>query len=358
MKSKLYTLIALLWLGAFAAVQAQPTMAGRLKSYDGNKGLLVLELADNSTRTFAISDKTECLWMGRKASIGTLRAGAKISIQILGALNKSPLKAGKIVDWGNSEAIVAKGAKAPYHTPVGQYASTNGTGGVPDGAPVGQYAPQETLAAVGHGGSMNAPTQQTHPTGSNPATSQDGQSSMGGQRGSTVYRNQGEAMMDPLQMQQMNPMMNPGANPAMMGMNPGMDPSMMGMDPSMMGMDPSMGMMNPAMNPNLGMGQSGALMGMDDGSGGDYSAGADMMGLNSGAYGGGGKLTGRILQANIEQGFIMVQSFSNPQVQRVLLGMGSSAPPNLLVPGQMVEITGKASAQGFQATDIRAATGY
>ena len=96
-------------LATMIAVSALPTMAGRLKSYNGSTGVLILELEDKSTRKFQLSDKTKVEWMGRNTHPSALRAGAKISIQIAGALNSVPLKAAKIVDWGSSEKIVAQG---------------------------------------------------------------------------------------------------------------------------------------------------------------------------------------------------------------------------------------------------------
>jgi hypothetical protein len=283
------------------------------------------------------------------------------------------------VDWGSSEEIVAQGAKAPYYTPVGQYASTNGTGGVPDGAPVGEHAASQTLGAVALGGSINAPTQQNMPVGPNtPPGNPNAYSTMGQPSGPTQYMNQGDSTTAPLEMMNINPYgnqqglpasggqnpaVNPGTNPQLGGMGQvaapgtGMYP---GMDPSTAAMDPSLGMSNPYAQSNLGMGQSGSLMGITgDDDGGDYSAAGDMMGLGESAYGAGdGKITGSILQVDLQHGMLMIQSFTNPQPMRVLMGVGSSAPPDLLIPGKMVEITGRSTPNGFQATDIRAASGF
>ena len=119
-------------LATLMAASALPTMAGRLKSYNGSTGILLLEMEDKSVRKFQLSDKTKIEWMGRNTAASALRPGAKISIQVLGSLGAPVLKAGKIVDWGNSDQIIAKGAIAPYHTPVAEYASTSGGGGTPD----------------------------------------------------------------------------------------------------------------------------------------------------------------------------------------------------------------------------------
>jgi hypothetical protein len=40
------------------------------------------------------------------------------------------------------------------------------------------------------------------------------------------------------------------------------------------------------------------------------------------------------------------------------MGPGSSASPDLLIPGKMVEISGQPTPTGFQATEIKAAAGF
>lgn len=316
MKRLSYILIFLFWMSGMLAVQAAPTMAGRIKSYDGSKGLLVLERDDKSIRTFKITDKTVCLYNGRKTSPAALRKGSKVSIQIVGALNRDPLKAGKIVDWTSSDTIVAKGAKAPYHTKVSQFATESGGGGIPDGAPVGNHAPQQTMAAIAHGGAVNVPNPATHPGMLNNGHS-NGHSGTGGHPGNMghsgtqmynqgMYTNQGQTTMMPLHQMNTNPLFNSSA---------------------------------------------GDLMG-NSSTGGDSS----MIGMNSPSYGtGGSKMTGRVMQ--VQDGFVLLQSFEHPKLQRVILGM-ASASPELLMPGKMIEVYGTQTAQGFQATQIKAASSY
>jgi hypothetical protein len=304
-------------LATVTAVCALPTMAGRLKSYDGKTGILVLELEDKSVKTFRLTDKTEVEWMGRNTHPGALRQGSKISVQIAGALNASPLKAAKIVDWSNSDKIVAKGASAPYHTAVAQYASTAGGGGVPDGAPTMNSGAHQTMAAIAHGGSENQPQ---GPNGHSQPTATHSQSPgmpSAGPAGSSYYPNQGTSLTAPLEMMNIDPY---SSNP----------------DYTQMGAN-----------------DAGTLMGVD---GGDTASG--MTGMET-AYGGGvQKMSGRILEASVDQGFIMLQSFEHPTLQRVLLHQAANAPLQLLVPGQMVEVTGTPGPQGFQATDIQASSGF
>lgn len=310
MKRFTYLFIFLFWASAMLAVQAAPTMAGRIKSYDGSKGLLVIERDDKSIRTFKVTDKTVCEYNGRKTHPSALRVGSKISIQIAGALNRDPLKAAKIVDWTSSDTIVAKGANAPYHTKVSQFASTNGGGGIPDGAPVGAHSPNDVTGAVGHGGSQNMPTPHSNP---NPAHMSSPTHSSMGHNGSSMqypnsagmYQNQGQTTMMPLQQMNTNPVFHPSAGD-LMGNETGGDPGMVGM------------------------------------SGQSYGAA-------------GTKITGRVMQ--VQEGTMMIQSFQHSQLQRVIIGM-ASASPELLVPGQMVEVFGKQTPQGFQATQIKPASSF
>lgn len=319
MQRKIFAIITAMLVCLVAAAHAAPTMAGRIKSYNGSTGLLVIELADQTLKTFQLSDKTECEWMGRKTHPSVLRVGSKVSVQIAGALNRSPLKAKKIVDWASSETIVAKSAPAPYHTAVGAFATTGGTGGIPDGAPVGAHSPSHTMAAVAHGGSQNRPIpDQDHRNGLNQAPPQSMYPNTQGVNQSAVYRNQGDSHVAPLEMLNIDPYSN----------NPGL-----GQSPDL-GYDPSLGGQNPS---------------------------ATMMGVESDGqnFGGdsGGRLTGRIMSAQLEQGFVIIQSFSHDQLQRVLIGQAAGG-MGLLTPGQMVEFVGRQTPQGFQASEIKQAEGF
>lgn len=378
MKKRTYLLIATVWMAAIMAVHAHPTVAGRVKSY--SNGVLVIEMEDKSLKKLLITKASSVKYRG-STSISALPVGAKVSVEVLGSVIANPAKAGKIVDWSKSSEIVAVGAKAPYYTQVGQYATSSGGGGVPDGAPVGNHAASHTLGAVAHGGSINQPTQDSHPVTPDGVQPSNNYSTAGQTGGSNQYPNQGASMAAPMESLGMSPYGNGQANgtggqanPAMQqpGMQPGMDSSMYGMDPSlgmspigqpgmdpsMYGMDPSAGMSNPYSQSNLGTGQSGSLMGLSGDDDGEYSAGGDMMGLGDTAYGGDNKITGSILQVDLQRGFITVQAFTNPQPQKVLMGPGSSASPDLLIPGKMVQITGRATPQGFQAAEIQAAPGF
>ncbi len=382
-KTRSLVLTLCLWMSILVAAHAHPTMAGRLKSF-GN-GVLVITLDDGTTRTFAATGVTNA---------GSFRVGSKISVEVIGSLGAKPLKAGKVVAWHNSSQIVAQGAKAPYYTEVGDYASTSGTGGMPAGAPVGQHAPQHVTAAVGHGGHINMPTQESYSVSPNAPSNNSSHTNMGQPATSTQYMNQGESMSAPLQQMGMSPYGNsnasvdpslgmvpaPGMDPSA-GMNPyaqaGMNPyAQAGMDPSagmqnpygQGGMDPNMGnpyaqagmQQNPYSTSNLGTGQSSSLMGIAEDDDSDYSASNDMMSIagHGNGAGGGNKLSGNLLEVNIEKGYIVIQPFTNPQAQKVLLGVGSSAPPDLLIPGKMVEVIGRATPQGFQATEVRAVSGF
>lgn len=319
-------------LATLMAASALPTMAGRLKSYNGSTGILLLEMEDSSVRKFILNDKTKVEWMGRTTAPSALRPGSKISIQVLGSLAATPLKAGKIVDWGNSDKIVAKGAVAPYHTAVAEYASTAGGGGVPDGAPKMNDSAHQTMATIAHGGSQNQPT---GPNGysADPGIQPQGQTQAypgPNSGGSQHYSNQGASMTAPLEMMNIDPY---STSPSQMGMN--IDPY--STSPSQMGMN-----------------DGTTLMGVDESS--DPSMMQTAPGMDT-AYGGATqKITGQVLESAIEQGYVVVQSFEHPNLLRVLLQQ-ANAPMQLLTPGQMIEVTGQQTPQGFRAIEIKGAGG-
>lgn len=185
--AKTLLLLAALSLLSLAAM-AHPTMAGRVQSFDGQR-LTIVQEKDSAVRVFTVSQ-------GAKAA---LRPGAKVSVEVIGAISSSkPMKAGKIVPWTESSQIVAKGAKSPYYTEVGDYPTTNGTGGIPVGAPVGSHGLTNILGTVGNGGSGNMPTAPGY-------VSAPSSSTLGVPTGSVQYRNQGEAHAGPLEMMQISP---------------------------------------------------------------------------------------------------------------------------------------------------------
>ena len=53
---------------------------------------------------------------------------------------------------------------------------------------------------------------------------------------------------------------------------------------------------------------------------------------------------------------MVVQSFEHPNLLRVLLQQ-ANAPMQLLTPGQMIEVTGQQTPQGFRAIEIKGAGG-
>lgn len=323
-------------LATVMAASALPTMAGRLKSYDGSTGILLLEMEDKSVKKFILSDKTKVEWMGRNTAPSALRAGSKISIQVLGSLGANPLKAGKIVDWGNSDKIVAKGAIAPYHTAVAEYASTSGGGGVPDGAPKMNSTAHQDMAAIGHGGSQNQPTGPngySASTGLQPAAQP---SAHPGSSNSQMYTNQGQSMTAPLEMMNIDPY----SSSSQMGMNDPYSASQMGMN-------------DPYSSAQMGMNDTGTLMGVDSENDSSIQAAPGM----ETAYGGSTqKITGQVLESAIENGYVVLQSFEHPNLLRVLLQQ-ANAPMQLLTPGQMIEVTGQQTPQGFRAIEIKAAGG-
>lgn len=328
------------FMATVLAASALPTMAGRLKAYNGKTGILILQLEDKTERKFQLTEKTICEWMGRTTSPAAIRQGAKISIQIAGDLSAPTLKAAKIVDWGNSDTIVAKGAVAPYYTAQAQYASTDGNGGMPDGAPLGNNHAHQDMAAVAQGGSQNmaqAPPANQPYNSNNGATSTSGTSypSASNQAGSVFYSNQGQSLTAPLE--------NMGIDPYSSNPNYNTNPSS-----------------NTGNYTQMGAAQDiGSMMGTNSEEGGnnDASFTNPMPGMET-AYGGGvEKITGQVLEAQLDQGWVLIQAFEHPNVIRVLLNDVANAPMQYLTPGNMIEVTGSQSPQGFRAREVKVAGG-
>ncbi|MGE0492622.1 MAG: hypothetical protein AB7S38_25645 [Vulcanimicrobiota bacterium] len=292
-------LLSLAWPAA-----AGVTMSGKIESYNGGTGILVLKLNDGSLKNFKLDKNTKVEWMGRNGSVASLPQGTQVAVRLCGAINENPAPINLVTDWGNSSKYVATAAKSPYYTRQGQYATAAGVGGVPEGAPINND-PATTIGMLGNGGIA--------PTGPPPGVLT------------------GQATI--------NPMLAPGVGG--MPMNQGAKMSM------------PMNMMNNGMM-NNGMGQmgfenggAGSLMGLDGEDGG-------MMGSNN--YGAGQvSIQARVLQADPTTQTLMVQSFSSPQPQQVIVTPGAQVDMQAFRPGAMVQITGTAVSGAIQAFSVTSA---
>ena len=309
MKRLFKTSLAFFMAASMLVAYALPTMAGRLRSYDSSTGIMILEMEDKSQKKFKVTEKTTCDWVGKDTSLSSLRVGSKISVQIAGALNVSPLNASKIVDWASSNKIVAKGAAAPYYTKESAYVTSAGGGGLPDGAPVGGNNAHHVQGAVAHGGSQNA---LTPGSGSHGASSPH--YSNGSGNGTTHFRNQGEAVTSTLGLTNGSPH-SQGTQFGQFGTESNDIATMMGVE---------------------GTGSVG------------------IPGVDGTAFGGSTQqISGRVMNSALEQGYITIQSFQDQNPQRVLLGEAAGVSPQLLVAGQMIEVTGTQGPQGFKAVEIK-----
>ncbi len=64
------------------------------------------------------------------------------------------------------------------------------------------------------------------------------------------------------------------------------------------------------------------------------------------------------MEARLDQGWVLLQSFEHPNVIRVLIHEAANAPLQALTPGNMIEVYGSQGPQGFKAREIKATGGY
>ncbi len=125
-KYLLWLIVAFLLLSFQVGAWSQATMSGKLLAVDGARGLVTIQLDSGAKKQFKLEPDAQVEWFGEKTTLSALPIGQKIAVRIAGALNAKPLHTDLIVDWNGSGAYVAKTAKAPYHTKVGDYATAGG----------------------------------------------------------------------------------------------------------------------------------------------------------------------------------------------------------------------------------------
>ena len=124
---------------------AHPTMSGRVKSVTGKR--LVLLQNDGKERVFHLS---------QSADPALLRPGVQISVEVIGSFEE-PMKGGKVVPWSDSASIVPTRAKAPGYVQRGDFPSSAGVDGMPEGAPTNPSSLTNILGETGNGGSAGMP---------------------------------------------------------------------------------------------------------------------------------------------------------------------------------------------------------
>lgn len=319
---------------------AGPTVSGRLESYDGSTGILILLRQDGSRKAVQLVKGAKVEWMGRNTVPSAIQKGNQIAVRVCGALNEDPLQADLVCDWASSSQYVATSAKAPYYTQQGAYATANGAGGTPDAIP-NVPNPMTTVGILGNGGKLQ--------TGPPAASSGDGSVNPMSAPTSSMPLNQGAKLSVPMNMMN-NPMMT---TPGMLGADPSMmmtDPAMMGMgmNPAMMG-DPSL-MMNPAMmgmDPSMNSAASGMMTGADP-EGHD----AGVMGVTGYAGAGQISLQGQVVAADPVSRTLMVQAFGSPAPQTVIITPTAQVQMQALRPGVTVLVSGIATGGAIQAFSV------
>ncbi len=295
--------IFVLILALIAQAGAQATMSGNLENYDGSTGILVLKLGDKKLKRFKLVKNAKVEWMGRNVSPNALRQGAKVAVRLCGAINEDPVPVNLVTDWGNSSQYVAKAARAPYYTRKGEYATSAGVGGTPEGAPVVDD-PAKTVGMLGNGGiaPTGPPAGVMNPAPTGVAPMAPGPHNLG-------MSNQGSKMALPQNLMY-------SSSPSPFGMDSGNSAAgMMGMSSPYEGM--------------MGAGQN---------------------------YGGGQmQLQGRVLQADAASRTLVIQALNSPSPQQVIVAPGASVDPNAFQPGGMVNVSGIPVAGAIQAFSVTAA---
>lgn len=159
---KRWMVAGLIATATFASADAQavkPTVSGRLVSLNGASGIAEIRTETGKIWKIRLLPNAKYELMGRNTTRAAFQQGQQVAFRIVGSLAESPLQSDLMCDWGSSGKYVATAAPAPYYTNKGEYATTGGVGGAPEGAPAGQR-PDKTIGILGNGGkdpSLNVP---------------------------------------------------------------------------------------------------------------------------------------------------------------------------------------------------------
>jgi len=154
------TVLALLLVwSTCGSAQAGPTVAGTLKAFNPGAGRLQIQREDGVVKNVVLVPNATFEVYGNKVAPNTFRPGMRVAVRIRGSLADDPLQADLLTDYGSSSRYVSRSAASPYSTPVGNYATGAGSGGVSPGLP-GLGGPS-VLGPMGMGG--NFPGALTNP---------------------------------------------------------------------------------------------------------------------------------------------------------------------------------------------------
>lgn len=144
-----------------AAAHARPTVSGTLEAYNPGARRLQIKRDDGALKTVVLRENAAYEVYGNKVAPTYFKPGMKVAVRITGSLGDDPLEADLLTDYGSSGRYVSRSATSPYNTPVGNYATGGGAGGVSPGLP--QLGGPSVLGPLGHGG--NFPGSLTNPMG-------------------------------------------------------------------------------------------------------------------------------------------------------------------------------------------------
>ncbi len=144
---------------ACGVAQARPTVSGILKAFNPGARRLQIQRDDGVVKSVVLSQNAAYEVYGNKVAPSTFKPGMRVAVRICGSLADDPLEADLLTDYGSSSRYVSRSAGSPYSTPVGNYATGAGSGGVSPGLPA--LGGPSVMGPMGMGG--NFPGSLTNP---------------------------------------------------------------------------------------------------------------------------------------------------------------------------------------------------
>ena len=145
----------LVWAFVFllgAVAEARPTVSGTLKAFNPGAGRLQIQREDGTVKNVVLRENAVYEVYGNKVAPTTFKPGMRVVVRICGSLADDPLEADLLTDYGSSGRYVTRSAGTPNHTPVGNFATGAGAGGVSPGLP--SLGGPSVLGPLGMGGNF------------------------------------------------------------------------------------------------------------------------------------------------------------------------------------------------------------
>ena len=156
-------LVSVLLAVLSGVAEARPTVSGILKAYNPGARRLQIQRDDGVVKNIVLSENASYEVYGNKVAPATFKLGMRVVVRISGSLGEDPLEADLLTDYGSSSRYVSRSAASPYSTPVGNYATGGGAGGVTPGLP--SLGGPSVVGPLGMGGNFPGSLTNPGPTG-------------------------------------------------------------------------------------------------------------------------------------------------------------------------------------------------